>query len=78
MLAIERLVIGDEYPIALLPAQQDSADFRAAARQREECIHHRQPDIVQYAGGVFDVERTFGGSPLGHCDVGAVFHAFSS
>ena len=69
--AIERFVAGDRNPVAIPVPQQDSPDLGAAAGQRKEGVHHCQPDIVQHAGGIFDLERAFRCVPFAHCGVGA-------
>ena len=76
MLAIERGIPGDDETCVFERAEQDSADFRAAARQGEKRVHDRQPDIVQNACRGFDGERAFGHAP-GQCRaVGPAFVSY--
>ena len=75
MLAIERLVAGNGNQAVVPLPQQDSADLSSAAGQRKERVHHRQPDIVQHAGRVFNPEWALGCVPLAQCGLGAVLHA---
>jgi hypothetical protein len=58
VLAIEGVVPCDRHPFAIPASQQEAADFRSAARQRKKRVHHRQPDVVQHARRIFNLERT--------------------
>ena len=50
-------------------------DFRPPARQRKKRVHHRQPDIVQHARRILNLERTPRHRPRAQCDFDARLHA---